>query len=364
MVGEITIRKPADMHHHFRKGPLLDLIARHVAPRFAMAIVMPNTDPPITTHQAMVSYRRAVLNATRSGFKPLMTLYLTDTLDPKTVSRCMSSGYCRGVKYYPRGLTTNSENGVANPRDLWTPGTRPYEVLQVLAAEGGVLLLHAADGFDTNGEELDPYDQERHFFQKTLPQIRVAHPRLKISVEHLSTKEGVAYMEAYGGSLFGCSLTAHHLLLDRRDVFRKGFQPHRSWWPVIQPQEHKEALWALVRKKPAFVWLGSDSAPHPRTKKEAPCCLGGVLMAHAGIELYAEAFEDIGVLDYLEQFASVNGPTFYGVAPSTDSITLIHEEWTVKKSFQAFVPQATDPNGIIDIVPFRLGESVRWRLAA
>jgi len=359
LVVKITMRKPVDMHQHLRTGPMLKMVAPMVAKRFRAAIIMPNTVPPITNLSRVHRYAEEILNATGPGFHPLMTLYLTDTLRPSEVGLLFKMEMIHGIKYYPRGLTTNSDRGVKSPSSLWTLGTNPYECLQVLAEHGGVLLLHAADGFDENRVELDPYDQERHFIEHTLPRIRDAHPTLKISVEHLSTKWGVEYLLKHGGPLLGCSLTAQHLLLDRRDSFRGGFHPHRFWWPIIQPTEHREALRELAKSDLPFVWLGSDSAPHTIDKKESGCCCGGVLMAHAGIELYAEAFEDMGALDdRFERFASINGARFYGIEDSDETISLVREEWTVRNPYRI-----ADNGTSKEVVPFRLGEKVRWKLA-
>jgi dihydroorotase len=356
---KIRMRKGADMHQHLRKGELLKLVAPMVSKRFAMAIVMPNTLPPITTRKATTDYANEIGKAVgNERFYPLMTLYLTDQLDPREVG---SAGIV-GIKYYPRGLTTNSNSGVADPSALWTPGTQPYTVLRTLAERKRVLLLHAADGFDKNGNELDPYEQERHFIRETLPRIIDAHPTLKISVEHLSTSVGAEFMLRNGSEKLGCSLTLHHLTLDRRDVFRGGFHPHTHWWPIIQGQEDKEALRELAKADLPYVWLGTDSAPHPVGKKEAACCLGGVLTAHMGIEGYLEAFEDMHALDdRFERFASVNGPRFYGLEQSDGLLTLVREEWKVEKPFQCFTAEGS---GVETFVPFRLGELVRWKLAA
>jgi len=315
---------------------MLKLVAPMVARRFAGAVIMPNTVPPITTAEMAWRYQEEIAEAwdlNIGSFEPLMTLYLTDMLEPREVALRFAKRTAVGVKYYPRGLTTGSDSGVKDPASLWTKGTKPYEVLRALAEQNKVLLLHAADGLDTYGDELDPYEQEKHFIENTLPYIIDAHPTLKISVEHLSTKEGAEFVGKYGGKRLGCSLTAHHLMIDRRDVFRGGFHPHMHWWPIIQPQEHKEALRDLAREGPPFVWLGSDSAPHPIGKKETRCCIGGVLTAHAGIEFYTDVFEEIGILDKLEQFSSVNGPSFFGIEPSKEQITLVREEWKIEKPF-------------------------------
>jgi len=360
----INMRKPYDMHQHLRRDAMLKLVAPMVARRFAGAVIMPNTVPPITTAEMAWRYQEEIAEAwdlNIGSFEPLMTLYLTDMLEPREVALRFAKRTAVGVKYYPRGLTTGSDSGVKDPASLWTKGTKPYEVLRALAEQNKVLLLHAADGLDTYGDELDPYEQEKHFIENTLPYIIDAHPTLKISVEHLSTKEGAEFVGKYGGKRLGCSLTAHHLMIDRRDVFRGGFHPHMHWWPIIQPQEHKEALRDLAREGPPFVWLGSDSAPHPIGKKETRCCIGGVLTAHAGIEFYTDVFEEIGILDKLEQFSSVNGPSFFGIEPSKEQITLVREEWKIEKPF--FVAKLGTPlSKTEEVIPFRLGEAVGWKL--
>lgn len=378
--AKIRMRKPTDLHQHFRQGAMLKLVAPMVAKRFRTAIIMPNLDPPVTTCSQLDAYTDEIRSATGRKFWPMMTMYLTDTLKPSEVRQALSLRKAIGIKFYPPGLTTNSDKGIKDPIALWTKGTKPYQCLQELADYGGVFLIHAADGVARSrwkssdrlyrsNEELDPYDQEKHFIEHTLPRIQEAHPKLKISVEHLSTKWGVDYLYNNGSDYLGCSLTAHHLLLDRRDIFRGGFRPHRSWMPVIQPKEHKDALLWLAQQDLEYVWLGSDSAPHPREKKESDCCASGVLMAHAGIELYAEAFEDMGALDdRFERFASINGRKFYdidgfyGLNPSDEMIDLVREEWVVNKIFEARDVGITETTIEAEVVPFRLGEKVRWKL--
>ncbi len=373
--AKIVMRTPFDGHQHLRQGAMLKLVAPMVAKRFFAAIVMPNTIPPITTVEQFETYTKEVRSSVPTdGFWPLMTMYLTDNLRAVDVASLAELGILYGVKYYPRGLTTNSDSGVEEPASLWTKGTNAYDVLRTLEEFGCPLLLHAADGFASRpwqpasgsymtGERLDPYDQEEHFVNYTLPEICGAHPGLKISVEHLSTGHGVAFMREYGNERLGCSLTAQHLLLDRRDSFDGGFRPQRFWWPIIQPKEHRDELRRFASEGHSFVWLGSDSAPHPIGKKLADCCTGGVLMAHAGIEFYVEAFEDMGCLDKLEDFASVNGPRFYGLEPSKGEITLVRENWKITEAFYA-LDVSGESGGSDKVVPFRLGERVRWKLAS
>lgn len=352
----ISMRKPFDGHQHVRTGSMLEVVVPMVEERFWTAIIMPNLIPPITTAEMAVAYATEIGKSCRSEeFYPLMTLYLTETLDPEELDK---GGGVIGVKFYPQGLTTNSEHGISGSSALWTPGTNAYNVLRKLAENNMVLLIHAADAVDKNGKELDPFDQEPHFIRESLPRIRDAHPTLKISVEHLSTRVGAEYMMENGNDDFGCALTPHHLLLDRRDLLRGGVNLNRFWIPPLQREEDRDALRELAKADKPFVWLGSDSAPHPLSKKRARCCAGGVLTAHACIELYAEAFEKMNALDErFERFASINGPRFYGFRLSTQTITLLREEWTVTNPFMIATEGGEEP-----VEPFRIGEKILWKL--
>lgn len=357
VVTEVIMRKPADMHHHFRSAGLLKLVAPMVSRTFSMAVAMPNVSPPVTTPEMLEAYRQSILDRVGDPtFRPLMTLYLTDTLTEATVEE--TAGLAVGIKYYPRGLTTNSESGVADPTSLWSKGAPAYNVLRVLNRCQGVLLLHATEGLDRAGREIDPFDQEASFIRNSLPRIIDAHPGLKISVEHLSTQVGAQYMYRWGNPKLGCSITVHHLSKDRRDMFRGGFNPHCFWWPILQTEYDKLALRELVSRNLPFVWLGTDSAPHPIERKESSCCPGGVLTAHAALELYTEIFDDLGLLSTqtFENFAALNGPQFFGLRPSDQTITLIRKDWVI--------PAVYESAPFIDaVVPFRAGETLHWQVS-
>ncbi len=368
--NRIRFITPADLHHHFRVKNRTKLIAPMVAERFWLALEMPNLDPPIVTVRHMNHHGREVVEASGGKLRLLKTLYMTSSLNPFEVEKACEDPDFAGIKYYPAGLTTNSDKGVADPTELWTPGTKPYQCLEVLADHGKVMLLHGADGFArqtvkvrtriyNKGDELDPYDQEPHFVKHSLPELMEAHPKLKKSFEHMSTGEGAEFLEKYGGKLLGCGLTQQHLLTDRRDTHRKGLRPHSFWFPAPQPLEHRQEINDFARKGYYYCWLASDSAMHLRKDKESMCCSGGVITAHAGIELYAEAFEAIGALDKLEAFASINGPRFYGIEPATTNIELVKKPWKVTNFL------CIEEDGKFEPVhPFRLGEEIQWKLAA
>jgi dihydroorotase len=196
----VIMRKPADMHQHPRRGAMLKRVAPLIGRRFAWFIVMPNPLPPITTARMAYEYFLEIEQEGLWQSTPMMTLYLTDSLAPKELEWRFEGHRIAGVKYYPRGLTTNSENGVANPSALWDKSSNAYAVCRTVADLDQVFLIHAADGFDASGNELDPFEQEPHFIRETLPRIIEAHPNLKISVEHLSTKVGADFIERNGGT--------------------------------------------------------------------------------------------------------------------------------------------------------------------
>ena len=326
---EFSISRPFDAHVHGREGALLKKIGPMTARQFWGAIFEPNLAQPVTTAARGKEYLREICEACGSHFQPYLLAYLTDEIDPEDLLAGIDEKTFIGMKFYPRGATTNSHNGVADVRSLFTRGTRPYEAIQVCAAAGKVVQLHCELNFSLNGDELDPYHKEAYFFREIMPRLRDEHPDARFSCEHISCLEAVSFMRRYGGEKLGCSITPHHLLHDRRDMFRGGLHPHLYCLPVIKSQRHNASLCRFIAKGYPFVYAGTDSAPHDRHKKECDCCSGGVFTAHTAVELYAEAFARAHALDYrFERFMSFNGPAFYDLEPSGERITLVPKEWT------------------------------------
>ncbi len=332
---EIRFIRPFDTHVHGRQGDLLRAVAPMTARQFAGAIFEPNLAVPITTAKQGRAYREEILRATAGypDFRPYVLAYLTDTFEPDELARGLKTGDFFGAKFYPQGATTNSGSGIVDVRTLWKRDSRQYSLLRVLADHCAVLQLHCELNFDFSGNELDPYDKEPYFFKEVLPHIRDAHPDLTLSCEHLTCQEGARYMHMNGGDRLGCSITPHHLLYDRRDMFRGGLRPHLFCLPVLKAREHQEALLRLITYGHPFVYAGTDSAPHDRRKKECDCCSGGVFTAHAAVELYAQAFETAGALKHFEAFMSINGPLFYNLPVSIETSTLERRPWTVDEMF-------------------------------
>ncbi len=340
----LTLIRPDDAHLHLRDGAALASVLPHTARVFARAVVMPNLGPPVTDTALAAAYRERILAALPKGskFEPLMTLYLTDNTGAEEIARAKRSGFVCGVKYYPAGATTNSEAGV-------TRIERAYPALAAMEEHDLPLLVHG----EVTAPGVDVFDRERVFLETVLAGITRRFPRLRIVVEHVTTREAVEFVLA-GGPRIAATITAHHLLYNRGAMFSGGIRPHYYCLPVLKREEHRQALVrAATSGNPKF-FLGTDSAPHARADKETLCGHAGIYTAHAAIELYAEAFEQAGALDKIEAFASFHGADFYRLPRNRGSITLRKEPWTVPGEI---------PFGAATLVPLRAGESVGWRLA-
>src|SRR5712671_1238496 len=343
-MDRLTIARPDDWHLHLRDGAALASVAGDSARRFGRAVVMPNLTPPIRTTQQALHYRDRILGALPedTGFDPLMTLYLTDDTPPEEIGRAKLSGRIAGVKLYPAGATTNSDEGV-------TRLSRCFHALEKMAELGLPLLVHG----ESTDPAIDVFDREKAFLEEVLGPTMERFPELRIVLEHITTRDAVQFVEVTGDNI-AATVTAHHLLMNRNALFLGGIRPHHYCLPVLKREEHREALVeAAASGNPKF-FLGTDSAPHARSAKEAGCGCAGIYTAHAAIELYAIAFEEAGALDRLEAFASEHGAQFYGLARNRGSITLVREDWTVPETL-AF--------GGEPLVPLRAGETIPWKLA-
>ena len=340
----LSLTRPDDWHLHLRDGPTLAAVAPDTARRFGRAIVMPNLLPPVTTTAQALAYRERVLAAVPAGlsFEPLMALYLTDETTPAEILRARASGAVAAVKLYPAGATTHSDAGVT---DL----ARTHGALAAMAETGLPLLIHG----EVTDPQVDIFDRERVFLERSLLPLIERFPRLKVVLEHVSTREGVARVQD-GPERLAATLTPHHLLLSRNAMFAGGLRPHHFCLPVAKREEDRLALVEAATSGHPRFFLGTDSAPHPRRRKESGSAPGGIYTAHAAIELYAEVFEQAGALDRLEAFASFHGPDFYGLPRNRERVTLVREPWTVPASLAM---------GEEELVPFRAGERVAWKLA-
>jgi dihydroorotase len=346
MTQLLELRRPDDWHLHLRDGAALAAVLPYTARRFARAIVMPNLKPPVTTTAQALAYRARIIQALPGGleFEPLMTLYLTDSTRVEEVEIAKTSGKVLGCKLYPAGATTHSEAGVTDIR-------RIDAVLARMAEVGMVLQVHG----EVTADAVDIFDREARFIDTVLAPLVLRHPRLKIVFEHITTARAVEFVRGARDGV-AATITPQHLLHNRNAMLAGGIRPHFYCLPILKTEPDRAALLAAaVSGNPRF-FLGTDSAPHARDTKENACGCAGMFSAHAGIELYAEAFEGAGALDKLPAFASEFGPDFYGLPRNREHITLIKQPWTVPTTLP-FSDHAT-------LVPMHAGQTLNWRLAA
>jgi dihydroorotase len=342
-MDRIALRRPDDWHVHLRDGAMLAAVLPYTARQFARAIVMPNLAPPVRDVAAARAYRERILAVLPGpAFAPLMTCYLTDTTDPDEVARGYAGGVFAAVKLYPAHATTNSAFGV-------TDVDRVLPVLERMADIGMPLLVHG----EITDPEVDIFDREAAFIDRVLDPLRRQFPELRVVLEHITTQEAVEYVASAGANL-AATITAHHLVINRNAIFVGGIRPHLYCLPIAKREKHRLALRrAAVSGDPHF-FLGTDSAPHAAPAKETACGCAGIFTAPCALEIYAEVFEEEGALDRLEAFASLNGPQFYRLPPNETRVTMTREPLTVPERIGA---------GDSAVVPFRSGDTLRWRLA-
>lgn len=351
MQETLTITRPDDWHLHLRDGAALKAVIGHSAEQFRRVVVMPNLRPPVTTTEQAVAYwsriRLALLNTSCSlRFQPLMTLYLTDNTSPEEIRRAQQETDCQIVacKYYPAGATTNSDAGVTDIK-------KTYKTLEAMQQHGLKLLVHG----EVTDPDVDVFDREAVFIDRVLAPLRREFPELKIVMEHITTREAVYFVVANDSRYMAATITAHHLLYNRGAIFLGGLRPHWYCLPVLKREKHRQALLAAATSNAPHFFLGTDSAPHAATLKEASVCGAGCFTAICAMELYAAAFEEAGALDRLEAFASFNGPDFYGLPRNTDTVTLVREPWLVPESV---------PFGDAVLKPLVGGQTLPWKFAA
>ncbi|MBW0149064.1 dihydroorotase [Marinobacter arenosus] len=343
MTDQITLTRPDDWHLHVRDGDILKDVVPATAACFGRAIIMPNLVPPVTTAADAMAYKERILDAAKdTGFEPLMTLYLTESTSPQTIREAKAAGVV-AAKLYPAGATTNSASGVKDIRNI-------YPVLDAMADCGMLLLVHG----EVTDADIDIFDREKVFLDRVLGPTMEAFPNLKVVLEHITTADSAEFVQRHGGDNLAATLTPQHLMYNRNHMLVGGIRPHLYCLPILKRNRHQQALRdAITSGNPRF-FLGTDSAPHARDRKEAACGCAGCYSAYGAIALYAEIFEELGILDKLEAFASFNGADFYGLPRNTDTITLVRDPWTMPEQ----LPLA-DGN----IVPLKAGETVNWRLA-
>lgn len=315
MIKELTIRKPDDWHLHLRDGELLQAVVGSSAAHFARAIIMPNLVPPVVRSVDADAYRTRINEALNKigktgAFTPLMTLYLTDNTDASDVVQAAQNGIIKAVKLYPAGATTNSDAGV-------TAIDKVMGVLEAMQEHDIVLCVH---GEVTHGD-VDIFDREKHFLDSVLTPLRERLPQLRIVLEHVTTEDGVQFVQSQSTHT-GATITTHHLALNRNDMLVGGIRPHYYCLPILKRQTHQRALLDAVKSGDARFFLGTDSAPHTTDTKESACGCAGVFNAPNTLATLAQVFEDEDMLDRLEGFVSLHGPDFYKMQPNDERVSL------------------------------------------
>jgi dihydroorotase len=345
-VTEINLTRPDDWHLHVRDGAALKTVVPHSARQFARAIIMSNLVPPVTTTAQALAYRERILAVVPAGldFEPLMTLYLTDNMAATEIGQAKRSGRIFACKLYPAGATTNSAAGV-------TAIEKIYPILEAMQEQKMLLLVHG----EVTAADIDVFDREAVFIERVLISLVERFPALKIVLEHITTKEAAEYVRQAPANV-AATITAHHLLYNRNAIFQGGIRPHYYCLPILKREIHRQALLTAATSASPKFFLGTDSAPHARHTKETDCGCAGCYTAFSALELYAEAFEQMGALDKLEGFASFFGADFYGLPRNRTKITLKQETTSVPPAFSYGEEHS--------LRPLRAGETLRWRLTS
>ena len=340
----LRLKRPDDWHIHLRDDAYLPRTVKDAARYFSRVLVMPNLVPPVTNVKKAIDYQHRILAAAPTGFQPMMTLYLTDETDAETIVAAKQSGIIDAFKLYPEGATTNSIFGIKTIKTL-------YPLLEIMQEHDIVLSVHG----EVTDDEVDIFDREAVFIDTILTDIVDRFPHLRVVLEHITTREAVEFIKS-SDERIAATITAHHLLFNRNDMLVGGLKPIHYCLPVIKHNRHREALLAAATSGNTSFFLGTDSAPHPRSAKENACgCAAGCYTGHAAIELYAEAFNSVGKLNKLEGFASEFGADFYGHAQNEDFIELTHEDWQVPTHLSF---------GEDELIPTRGGESIHFKVTS
>ncbi|UNH28319.1 dihydroorotase [Moellerella wisconsensis] len=340
----LTIRRPDDWHVHFRDDEMLKTVVPYTSQFFGRAIVMPNLAPPITTIQAAKEYRTRILQAVPQGqnFTPLMTCYLTDNTDPQELIDGFTQGVFTACKLYPANATTNSTHGVSDIK-------RIYPALAAMEKIGMPLLVHG----EVTASHIDIFDREAFFIEQVMEPVRKQFPQLKIVFEHITTKEAAEYVLA-GNKYIAATLTPQHLMFNRNHMLVGGIRPHLFCLPILKRNIHQEALRNAVTSGCDRFFLGTDTAPHLKHRKESSCGCAGVFNAPTALAAYATVFEEMNALNHFEAFCSLNGPKFYNL-PINDGRVKLEKKTTIAvESIQC---------GDDQLIPFLAAEDIHWTIS-
>jgi dihydroorotase len=336
-ITTFEINEPLDMHLHLRDGDMLRLVGPLTSNTFSGALIMPNLVPPITTKEALLSYKDRIKEACKDdNFEPYVTLFFQNDYSYEFLEDIRSD--IIGIKLYPAGITTNSETGVSS---MDVEVLRP--TLESMSKLGIPLCIHG----ETKGFVMD---REKEFMP-IYESIAKAFPDLKIIMEHITTKDAVELLDKYD-NLYA-TVTLHHLLITLDDVAGGMLNPHLFCKPIAKRPEDRSALLNAALKGHPKLMFGSDSAPHPKHKKECCGCAAGVFTSPIALQVLVELFEKHSCLDKLNDFVSLNAKKIYNLKVSPKTIKLIKKDFSVPEIYEY-----KNEN----VVPMYAGEIIPWSI--
>ncbi len=342
--NRLTIRRPDDWHLHLRDGHILDAVVGYTARHFARAIIMPNLAPPITTVKQAAAYRQHILRASGTAtFEPLMTGYLTEQIDPAEVVQGFKDRQWVALKYYPAGATTGSQFGVSDINKV-------LHVLEAMADIGMPLLIHG----EVTDPAVDVFDREAVFIERTLEPLIRRLPSLKIVMEHVTSKDGIDFIE-WAPENVAATITIHHMIINRNAMFAGGIRPHMYCLPIPKRERHRLAVRQAALSGRRKFFMGTDSAPHVARLKEAACGCAGIFTAPVALEMCVQIFDEENKLDNLERFLCENGALFYGLPMNEGTITLERKSRQIDSEVVC---------GNERLVPFQAGGTLEWQVAS
>ena len=310
-MNTLEIIKPDDWHVHFREGDFIKSLVPETSKLYNRAIVMPNLSNPITTILQIKKYKNEILNNSKNkNFKPLMTFYLTENLDVNELINASKNNLVFAVKLYPSGATTNSAKGVKNFKNI-------FPILKKMTDNNIPLLIHG----EVNERKIDIFDREKVFIENELIPIIKAFPDLKITLEHITTRFAVDFVETSNSNI-KASITPHHLILNRTDLLEHKIKPHYYCLPILKKEQDRKSLVEAATSGSQNFFLGTDSAPHHIDDKESECGCAGVFNTINSIQMITQIFDNENKLNNLENFLSINGPNHYSIPQNKDKIIL------------------------------------------
>ncbi|MDQ1237289.1 MAG: dihydroorotase [Wigglesworthia glossinidia] len=340
----LTIRKPDDFHVHLRENDILKTVLPYTSRIFKRAIVMPNLANPITNLSQAYEYKKNICAAIPKNhkFEPLITCYLTENFNKNILIKGFLEKIFIAAKMYLSHTTTNSHHGINKIKKI-------FPILEIMQKIGMILLIHG----ELYNKNIDVFARESKFINNIMQPIRRLFPQLKVVLEHISTKESVDYVISESIYL-GATITPHHLMFNRNDMLSEKIKPHFYCFPLLKKEQDQLALQAALSSNCNRFFLGTDSAPHAISNKECDQGFAGIFNAPIALEMYATIFDDLNILDKLEEFCSINGALFYNLPINKEKINLFKSSYKPKEKKKLKI------NKNEYIVPLFFNKKLKW----